>query len=177
MEFKDKEPDTKVPAKPGLKTNQTSILIAVIIICGCLVVYKLYSLYIKKEDNKVKISKMTGHEYHSSVSSANQENMKTNVVISPPEFKGGMPGFAEYLKNNLVYPANARENGTAGRVVLSFTVEKDGSITDVKVLQGIGDGCDEAAVTVIQNSPAWKPGVQEGKAVRVKYTIPIVFSL
>lgn len=103
--------------------------------------------------------------------------IKEDFLNSPPQFRGGRNGFTAYLKNNLVYPRQARINGTEGKVYISFVVQGDGTIADVKVERGIGDGCDEAAVKVIKNSPLWLPGVQNGKPVRVKYNIPITFTL
>lgn len=102
---------------------------------------------------------------------------KFSALESPPMFKGGMEGFGNYLRSNLVYPKAAQEKGTSGKVLLSFVVEKDGSITDVIVERGIGDGCDEAAAKVIRNSPRWIPGKINGNAVRVKYNIPLSFGL
>jgi protein TonB len=103
--------------------------------------------------------------------------IKEDFLNAPPQFRGGMAGFAAYLRDNLVYPRQARINRTEGKVYVSFVVQGDGTITDVKVEHGIGDGCDEAAVKVIENSPKWLPGVQNGKPVRVKYNIPISFTL
>lgn len=94
-----------------------------------------------------------------------------------PEFPGGMTAWAKYLNKNLQYPAIARENEIQGRVTVSFVVEKNGEITNIKVLRGIGAGCDEEAIRVIKKSPLWKPGKQNGKTVRVSYVIPIVFRL
>ncbi|MFI5140037.1 MAG: TonB family protein [Sphingobacteriales bacterium] len=98
-------------------------------------------------------------------------------VDQVPEFPGGLDEFMRLLVRHLDYPARARENGTQGRVIICFIVEKDGSLTDIKVVRGIGDGCDEEAVRVIKLSPRWKPGMQNGHAVRVAYSVPISFSL
>jgi protein TonB len=81
------------------------------------------------------------------------------------------------LQKNIRYPAIARENSTQGKVIISFVCEKDGSLTDVKVARGIGDGCDEEAMRVIKASPHWTPGVQNGRKVRVAYNVPISFTL
>ncbi|HEY9113120.1 MAG TPA: energy transducer TonB, partial [Bacteroidales bacterium] len=75
------------------------------------------------------------------------------------------------------YPALAKESGIQGRVFINFVVEIDGRITDVKVLRGIGGGCDEEAVRVVQSMPKWKPGKQRGKPVRVSYNLPVKFTL
>jgi len=94
-----------------------------------------------------------------------------------PEFQGGMAGWAKYLQKTLKYPPMARENNITGRVIMSFVVEKNGELTDIKVLRGIGGGCDEEAIRVLKGAPKWKPGIQNGRAVRVAYTMPIFFQL
>lgn len=94
-----------------------------------------------------------------------------------PEFPGGMEAFAKYLRKNLRYPQQAREAEVGGKVLVSFVVEKDGRLTDIKVVRGIGYGCDEEAARVLQKSPAWKAGIQNNIAVRVLYTIPLIFQL
>jgi len=98
-------------------------------------------------------------------------------VEQVPQFPGGLDAFGRYLGKNINYPAVAKENGTQGRVIVSFVCERDGSLTDIKVVRGIGDGCDEEAVRVIKKSPHWKPGIQNGRPVRVMYSVPISFSL
>lgn len=94
-----------------------------------------------------------------------------------PEFKDGMSGFGSFLSSNLNYPKDARDAGVQGRVYLSFVVEKDGKLTDVKVIRGVGSGLDEEALRVMLRSPKWTPGEQRGRLVRVSYTIPIFFKL
>ena len=94
-----------------------------------------------------------------------------------PEFPGGMAAWSKFLSKNLRYPPIAQENGVSGRVTVSFVVERNGEISAIKVLRGIGAGCDEEAIRVIKKSPIWKPGMQNGKAVRVSYVIPIVFQM
>lgn len=94
-----------------------------------------------------------------------------------PEFPGGEKAFGAFLSKNINYPPMARENNISGRVFISFVVEKDGQLTDIKVLRGLGYGTDEEAVRVLKKSPKWKPGVQNGRKVRVQYTIPISFQL
>jgi TonB family protein len=94
-----------------------------------------------------------------------------------PEFPGGEKGLMEYVSNNVKYPEEAKNKNIAGRVFVSFVVEKDGSINEVKVLRGIGGGCDEEAVRVIKSMPKWKPGKQNGKPVRVNFQMPFVFKL
>ncbi len=94
-----------------------------------------------------------------------------------PTFPGGMDKFYAYLRKAVKYPAMAQENNIQGKVFLSFVVEKDGSLTDIKVERKLGGGTDEEAVRVLRASPKWIPGVQNSKKVRVKYNIPISFTL
>ena len=99
------------------------------------------------------------------------------VVESMPTFPGGMGALMKYLAENIKYPPLAKESGIQGRVFINFVVEPDGSISNVKVLRGIGGGCDEEAVRVVQNMPKWSPGKQRGKPVRVSYNLPVKFTL
>jgi len=99
------------------------------------------------------------------------------AVEQNPEFPGGLDAFYKYLGKTIRYPAVARENNTQGRVVVQFVCERDGSLTDIKVVRSIGDGCDEEAIRVVKNSPKWKPGIQNGRPVRVMYSVPINFTL
>lgn len=90
---------------------------------------------------------------------------------------GGLPAFYEYVKTNMKYPAPAKRMDIEGKVFVQFIVEKDGSITDVQSIKGIGGGCDEEAVRVVMNSPKWKPAKQRAKAVRQRMVLPITFML
>ena len=100
------------------------------------------------------------------------------TVENLPEFPGGQQALFSYLKENVKYPTIAKENGIQGRVVCTFVVEKDGRITNVEVVRSGGDpSLDKEAVRVIKSMPKWKPGMQRGQAVRVKFTIPVKFSL
>lgn len=94
-----------------------------------------------------------------------------------PEFEGGMAAWAKFIQRNMRYPSMAQENDVQGKVFVSFVVEIDGSITDVKLIRGIGSGCDEEAMRVIKKSPKWKPGQQNNRMVRVRYTMPLSFQL
>ena len=94
-----------------------------------------------------------------------------------PEPEGGYTAFYKYVEKNLKYPSQARRQNIQGKVFVSFVVERDGSITDVKVTRGIGGGCDEEAERVLRGAPKWKPGKQRHKPVRVKMSIPIGFKL
>lgn len=101
----------------------------------------------------------------------------TEFLEAMPEFPGGMSAWAKFLTKNLNYPTMAVETGVSGKVVVSFVVEKNGEISNLKVIKGIGGGCDEEAMRVIKKSPFWKPGMQNGRAVRVAYTMPVVFRM
>jgi protein TonB len=100
-----------------------------------------------------------------------------SVVEESASPKGGMQAFYKYVGDKLKYPAQARRMGTEGKVFVEFVVNRDGSIVDVKVVRGIGAGCDEEAIRVVQSAPAWSPGKQRGKPVRQKMVIPINFRL
>jgi len=94
-----------------------------------------------------------------------------------PDLGGGMGAFYSHVGNTMKYPKNARRSGIQGRVYVQFVIDKDGRIIDAKVVKGIGGGCDEEALRVIQNSPQWNPGVQRGKPVKVRMVLPIIFRI
>lgn len=107
-----------------------------------------------------------------------EEQTIFEIVEQMPEFPdGGMAGLMQYLSKNIKYPTIAQENGTQGRVTVQFVVNKDGSIVDAKVLRGVDPYLDKEALRVIGTMPKWKPGMQRGKPVRVKYTVPVMFRL
>jgi len=99
------------------------------------------------------------------------------VVESMPEYPGGEPALYKFLAENIKYPQMAKESGIQGRVFVTFVVERNGAVTDVRVLRGIGGGCDEEAIRVVKNMPQWTPGKQRGKSVRVQYNLPVKFTL
>ncbi len=99
------------------------------------------------------------------------------VVEIMPEFPGGIAALHAYLSKNIEYPRMAREAGITGIVYLSFVVGTDGKLSDISVLRGVGGGCTEEAIRVVKAMPAWKPGIQRSKAVKVKMTLPISFKL
>lgn len=99
------------------------------------------------------------------------------IVEDMPSFPGGEAKLFEYLGKNIKYPQIAKEAGISGIVYVNFVVDTNGEITDVKVLRGIGGGCDEEAMRVVKNMPKWSPGKQRGKPVKVSYNLPIRFSL
>ncbi len=99
------------------------------------------------------------------------------IVENPATFRGGIGAFYKYVQKNMRYPSQAQRMGLEGKVFVEFVVGRDGRITDVKVLRGIGAGCDQEAIKVIKNSPAWTPGKQRGRPVRQRMVLPITFKL
>ena len=107
-----------------------------------------------------------------------EEAIPFQLVEEKPSFQGGDANqFSKWVNQRLVYPEMAKENGVQGRVTLQFTVEKDGSVTKVKVLRGVDPALDKEAVRVVSMSPKWKPGKQRDRAVPVTYTFPVIFQL
>ncbi|HBG71911.1 MAG: hypothetical protein A2W93_05010 [Bacteroidetes bacterium GWF2_43_63] len=99
------------------------------------------------------------------------------IVEEQPGFPGGESSLMDYLRNNIKYPQLARESNIQGTVFVTFVVEPNGAISNVKILRGIGGGCDEEATRVVKNMPSWTPGKQRGKPVRVQFNLPIRFIL
>lgn len=99
------------------------------------------------------------------------------VVESMPVFPGGEKALYAFLQNNMTYPAMAKEAAISGKVYVTFVVEKDGSITEVRLLRGIGGGCDEEALRVVKNMPDWTPGRQRNIPVRVQFILDVKFTL
>lgn len=99
------------------------------------------------------------------------------LVEEAPAPEGGMDAFYQYVSQNLEYPRAARQMNVTGRVFIQFVVDKTGNLTEMQVVKGIGFGCDEEALRVLQKAPKWKPGKQRGRPVRVKMTIPIFFKI
>jgi len=111
------------------------------------------------------------------VSQKNQKEEPFDVVEDMPAFPGGMEAMIQFISNNIQYPADAQKQKVDGRVLVNFVVEKDGSITEVKVIKPTFPSLDAEAVRVVKAMPKWKPGYQKGQAVRVQFTMPINFSL
>lgn len=99
------------------------------------------------------------------------------IVEERPEPAGGLGTFYQYIAENMKYPRFALQNQVQGKVFVQFVVEKDGKLSQISVIKGIGYGCDEAAIEVLEGAPAWKPGKQRGNPVRVRMMIPITFKL
>lgn len=108
---------------------------------------------------------------------APEETKVFEVVEQMPTFPGGDAALMSFLNKNIKYPVIAEENGIQGRVIATFVVERDGSITDVRVVKSVDPSLDKEAVRVLKSMPKWIPGKQNGSAVRVKYTVPVTFRL
>jgi len=106
-----------------------------------------------------------------------EDNVVFVIVENKPEFPGGDAELMKFISQNIKYPVIAQENGIQGRVICQFVVNKDGSIVDITVVRSVDPSLDKEAIRVIKSMPKWKPGKQRGKAVRVKFTLPIVFRL
>jgi len=107
-----------------------------------------------------------------------EEAIPFQLVEEKPSFNGGDANeFSKWVNQRLVYPEIAKENGVQGRVTLQFTVNADGSVSNVKVLRGVDPALDKEAVRVVSSSPKWKPGKQRDRAVKVTYTFPVIFQL
>ena len=108
---------------------------------------------------------------------AEEETKIFDVVEQMPTFPGGDAALMKYLSDHIKYPVVAEENGIQGRVICTFVVERDGSITDVKVMKSVDPSLDKEAIRVLKSMPHWIPGKQNGSAVRVKFTVPVTFRL
>lgn len=106
-----------------------------------------------------------------------EDNVIFQVVETMPSFPGGDAALFKFLNDNIKYPVIAQENGIQGRVICQFVVNRDGSIVDVEVVRSVDPSLDKEAIRVIKAMPNWAPGKQRGKAVRVKYTLPVNFRL
>lgn len=132
-------------------------------------------LYDGKERNNLKVV-MNG-EWQNPPANDPDHPVYDVVEVMPQYPEGGMPGMMQYLAKNIRYPANAQKNGIQGRVTVKFVVNKDGSLSDVGIIRGVNPELDAEAIRVISAMPKWKPGMQKGKPVRVRFTVPVMFKL
>lgn len=123
------------------------------------------------------VGKTTTPGTGSGMPTAGDGNEVLPVAEFNPEYPGGEAAFTKFLQKNIRYPQMAKENGIQGKAYLQFIVERDGSLTDIKIIKNPGAGTGEEAARVLKLSPHWKPGMQNGNKVRVQYTIPVNFTL
>ncbi len=138
----------------------------------------IHSMNVDKVNKAIYIAiKKDGANFDYLAEKSKQDGEVFTLVEEQPEFEGGMGAFYKYVGDEMDYPKQARAAGVEGRVYIQFVVETDGSLSEVKTVKGIGAGCDAEAVRVVQNAPAFKPGSQRGKPVRVRMVLPIIFQL
>jgi len=125
---------------------------------------------------QIKIDEPVGNSDVQAVTEDDGNKVFTAVEVEPEPI-GGLQKFYDFLGKKIQYPNAAKEAGTTGKVIMQFVVERDGSLTDIKVLREPGNGLGDEATRVLKIAPKWKPGIQNGKPVRVQYTIPVNFSL
>lgn len=164
--FEDRKPAPKPVVAPAIRIvdNNTNITHDLAI-----------DMEIKPDENQPEY--LTPVATHLEEENSLTEETPFVVVEKMPEFPGGMKALQEFLAKNTRYPSAANETGIQGTVYLYFVVEKDGSISNIKTLRGIGGGCNEEAERVLSLMPKWKPGNQFGKPVRVSYNVPVIFKL
>lgn len=103
--------------------------------------------------------------------------MSFQFVEQMPDFPGGQDAMIEYIRTNLRYPKQARRAKISGKVLVHFVIDENGNVTEEKVIEGIGGGCDEEALSVVHHMPRWKPAKQNGAFVKTQYTLPFIFNL
>ncbi|HCS22042.1 MAG TPA: energy transducer TonB [Bacteroidetes bacterium] len=116
-------------------------------------------------------------EYPVEITESNNEPEIFVVVEDMPSFPGGQDSMTKFIAANLVYPVKAKENNIQGRVLIEFVVDEKGKVTNAKVVKGIGSGCDEEALRIVNSMPNWNPGKQRNKPVKVRFVLPIRFQL
>jgi TonB family protein len=122
--------------------------------------------------------KVTPFRYHPDEESHDNIGfVKPMTTSQQPTFPGGVFAFSQFLRNNIVYPPNARQNNIQGRVITKFVVERDGSISNIEVISSPDDDLSMEAIRVIKKSPRFYPGMENGRTVRCEYTLPITFTL
>lgn len=140
--------------------------------------YRTRELEVKAIKNNMKIQLLPTNAKSTVPEDQKDENEPIFTVVEDmPEFPGGMKNLLKYLQTELQYPEVAKENGIEGRVSCRFTIQKDGTITNVEVIRGVDPNLDQEAIRVLEVMPAWKPGRQRGRNVAVSYTVPVTFRL
>ena len=134
-------------------------------------------LEVEKPEAEVKVAEQPQKAIKKLVIDQSKEDELFTEAEQKPEYKGGKAEMYKFIGNNIIYPKLAQRNNIKGSVLLKFIIEKDGSISNIEVEEGIGTGCEEESIRVIKLMPKWNPGKQNGRAVRVVYRMPIVFRL
>jgi len=138
----------------------------------------IHSVNVNKTERVIYVAlKKDGASFNYLAEKSGAQDGIFTVVEQQPEFEGGEEAFYKYILREIRYPQEARLQGVEGRVDVQFVVDKDGSLTDVKAIKGIGAGCDAEAVRVLQNAPRFKPGMQNGRPVLVRMVVPVNFKL
>ncbi len=170
--------------KPSLREQHAADIKYEMIINGDGKIESLRDIDIKNETvNKVAPDTVSvneevqNQEITADIPSSDSKLYDMGGVEVAPEFNGGQKELVRFISANLKYPSAARQNGIQGKVYLGFIVEKDGTINDIKIKQGIGSGCDEEAARVLRSSPKWKPGMIKGSPVRTYCVLPVTFQL
>lgn len=125
------------------------------------------------------IMRMDSNSVVKELDSVELARARANILIleEMPEFPGGEAAMFKFISKKIKYPKKARKNNIQGRVTVQFVIDEEGNVTEAKVLKGIGYGCDEEALRVVNSMPKWTPGTQKGDEVRVRFVIPIRFVL
>ena len=139
--------------------------------------YKEFKGIIKSNDPVISLTKLKDNDNATKEGNTQLEEALELAADELPEFPGGTVSLLEYLRKNIKYPAVCRENNVQGRVIVSFTIDTDGSITDAEVVRSVDPLLDAEALRAISLMPAWKPGKKDGNIVRVRYSVPINFRL
>ena len=135
-------------------------------------------MFMNLEDDDTPYDIVEYHEEEVVEEEVEEEAIPFQIVEQKPSFMGGDQNtFSQWVAQNIVYPEIAKENQISGKVFTQFTVEKDGSVTNVKVIRGVDESLDKEAIRVIKSSPKWTPGRQRDRAVKVTYTFPVIFQL
>jgi len=133
---------------------------------------------LRGDDNApIDLGETHGNSTERSITEAAPSDEIFKAVEINPEYPGGEEAFGKFLQKNIKYPSMAKENNIQGKVYVQFVVERDGSLTDIEIVRDPGSGLGEEAKRVLKMSPHWKAGIQNGKAVRVQYTVPVNFQL
>ncbi len=160
------------------KTKKSALLKMVFVIPAAVVLTLIFSISVT--DRVVAQSDTEAKKVENAqepVKKSQKEEVIFTVVEKMPEYSGGKEAMFKFISNNVKYPEEARKSGKQGTVYITYVVEKDGKVNDVRLIRGFDKACDEEAMRVVKMMPNWKPGMQRGEAVRVQYSLPITFNL